>query len=100
VYDGEFYVAWSAKLPVVRGEPLGQGEYPPCDDGGGCDDEATDADGRPTRVWSLPGADPAQVIVARTEGSRQLVVLGRMQADPDDYFRFSHGEWHFKAAYR
>ena len=90
-YQDHFYVAWSAKLPVVRGERLGDAIRPVCDDGGGCvDQEAV----RHTTVWAMRGVDPGQVVIAREEGTGRLVVHGRLHADPEDYFTFSDGTWH------
>ena len=31
-YQGRFYVAWSDKLPVAKGDWLGDAVYPPCND--------------------------------------------------------------------
>jgi hypothetical protein len=91
-YDGQLYLAWSAKLPVAQGEPLGDAEFPPCNDTGdlGCGPDPVE---QPTRVWAMRGVDPAQVIVGRLDGAGRLVVYGRPDADPEDYFRLVRGEW-------
>jgi hypothetical protein len=95
-YQGRFYVAWSDRLPAVKGEPLGEAVDPPrCNDGNiGCSDEP-DTQGPPIEVWALPGADPNQIIVSQESG--RLIVYGSLDADPKDYFRFSHGVWHLRA---
>jgi hypothetical protein len=97
-YDGHFYVAWSDRLPASRGELLGDGEYPgACDDGGdSCGEAEAGAAAEPVRVWTLPGAPPDQVVVARSQGRPGLVVYGRLHADADDYFRFTRGAWHLR----
>jgi len=95
-YQDHFYVAWSDELPVAKGELLGAAEYPGCNDGSGCG--GVDEEGRPTRVWAMRGVDPEQVVVGRAEGTDQLVVFGRLHADPKDYFRFVGGTWHIRRA--
>jgi hypothetical protein len=93
-YQGRFYLAWSAGLPVAKGRLLGDAVYPACDDTGGCGGDDPDAAGRPTQVWAMDGVDPTQVVVGRTQGSHRFVVYGRPDADPRDYFRFAGGNWH------
>ena len=97
-YDGHVFTAWSDRISAVRGEPLGEGVYPgPCDDGGGgCEPVEEDAAAQPVRVWALRGAPSDQVVVARSEGSRELVVHGRLHAEAEDYVRFSGGAWHLR----
>ena len=97
MYRDRFYVAWSDRLPVAKGEPLGEAEYPPCDDGNGCGHEPETA-GRPTQVWTMRGADPDQVLIGQREGGSGWVVYGRLHAEPEDYFTFSGGEWHLRAS--
>lgn len=94
-YDGDVYLAWSAKLPVARGELLGDAVFPRCDDGSP-DSCGPDPVERPTRVWAMRGVDPEQVVVGRLEGTDQLVVYGRPDADPEDYFRLVRGAWHLR----
>ena len=96
VYDGHVYLAWSDRLPVERGEPLGDAEYPVCNDTGECGEDVGEP--RPTRVWAMRGADPEQVVVARSEGGRRLVVFGRLDADPDDYFELVRGAWQVRGS--
>lgn len=95
-YEGHFYAAWSAKLPVAKGDLLGDAVYPPCDDGGGCEEGAVDTTGRPTKVWAMRGVDPDQVVVGRMEGTNRLVVFGRLRADPEEFFRFTGEEWRIR----
>lgn len=64
-YRDRFYVAWYDRLPVAKGEPLGEAVYPPCDDGNGCGDEP-DATGRPIQVWAPINQSRANVATART----------------------------------
>ena len=97
-YQGRFYVAWSDKLPVAKGDLLGDAVYPPCNDGSGCGADAPDTTGRPTQVWALRGVDPDRVLVGRAEPNGKFVVYGRLNADPEDYFRFAGGTWHIRAA--
>lgn len=97
-YQGRFYVPWSGKLPVVKGDLLGDAVYPPCNDGSGCGADDPDTTGRPTQVWAMRGVDPDRVVVGRVEGNGKLVVFGRLNADPEDYFRFAGGTWHTRAA--
>jgi len=94
-YDGKLYLAWSEKLPVVRGELLGDAVFPTCDDTGdvGCGPDPVE---RPTRVWAMRGVDAEQVVVGRLEGTDRLVVYGDPDADPVDYFRFARGAWHLR----
>jgi hypothetical protein len=94
-YEGRFYMAWSDRLPIAQGEPLGEAVYPPpCE--GGCLD-ADDEQATPVQVWAMHGADPEQVLIAEMEGSGKLIVYGRLHADPDDYFRFAGGTWHVRS---
>jgi hypothetical protein len=89
-------MAWSDRLPIAKGERLGEAvDPPPCDDGNGCGGEP-DAKGPPTQIRAMRGADPDQVILGRTEGSDRWAVYGRLHADPDDYFRFADGRWHLR----
>jgi hypothetical protein len=92
-YDGQFYVAWSAELDVHRGRLLGAATYPPCDDGGGCGGQAGQGAERPTRVWTVPGLDPRQVVVGREEGTDRLDLFGRPGVDPGDYFSITSHGW-------
>jgi hypothetical protein len=94
-YDGKVYLAWSEKLPVARGELLGDAVFPTCDDGspGTCGPDPVE---RPTRVWAMRGVDPEQVVVGRLEGTGRLVVYGDPDAVPEDYFRLARGAWHLR----
>ena len=94
-FEGRFLMAWSDGLPAVKGRPLGAATYPVCDDGGGCDGQIDTASGS-TKVWALRGFDPEEIVVARSEGGRELVVYARPDAEPDDYFRFAGGRWHLR----
>jgi hypothetical protein len=94
-FEGRFLMAWSDGLPAVRGKSLGTATYPVCDDGGGCDGQVDTASGS-TKVWALRGFDPEEIVVARSEGSRKLVVYARPDAEPDDYFRLAGGRWHLR----
>jgi uncharacterized protein DUF6281 len=95
-FEGRFMMAWSDGLPAVRGKLLGTATYPVCDDGGGCDEQIDTASGS-TKVWALRGFDPDEIVVARSEGRRKLVVYARPDAEPEDYFRFAGGRWHLRA---
>jgi hypothetical protein len=86
-YDGHFYQQWS-NLPAEKGAPLEGASYPPCNDTGGCG-SGDEGPGQPTKVWELRGADPAEVVVGRPEGGGALVVFGRLDAEPRDYFRLN-----------
>lgn len=94
-YDGNVYLAWSEKLPVARGELLGDAVFPTCDDTGddGCGPDPVE---RPTRVWAMRGVDPDHVVVGRLEGTDRLVVYGDPDAVPEDFFRFNRGSWHIR----
>ncbi|MFC6343714.1 DUF6281 family protein, partial [Nocardioides hankookensis] len=87
-----FYQAWSDRLPVARGELLGEATYPDCDDGGGgCSGPA-----EPTRVWEMRGASPDTLLVGREQGQDGWVVFARLGVDPDDYYRLVNGVWQLR----
>lgn len=92
-YDGSVYLAWSNKLPAVRGARLGDAVYPGCSDVG-CAAASPDT---PTTVWTLRGVEPDVAVVARQEGTRHFVVFAPMGTDPKDIFRFTKdGGWQLR----
>jgi hypothetical protein len=91
-YDGRVYLAWSGRLPVAKGELLGDAVYPTCNDTG-C---VSDAEPQPARVWALRGADPGQVVVGRLEGMDEWVVYARPGADVRDFFRRDGRRWELR----
>ena len=92
-YQGTFYLAWSQRLPAVRGADLGDAAYPACNDTG-CEQSAPDT---PTSVWALRGVDPKDAVVGFREGSRRLIVYGRLNGDPSDIFRHTaDGHWQLR----
>jgi len=93
-FRGRFYLAWSRKIPVAKGELLGDAVYPPCDDGD-CDADA-DEPGRPAQVWAMRGVDPDRVVIGHLEGTNRLVVYGRLNAKPKEYFRFDGDAWQIR----
>jgi Family of unknown function (DUF6281) len=97
-YQGRFYVAWSAKLPVAKGHLLGDAVHPVCNDGGGCDGNGGDT-AQLTQVWTMRGVDPGRVVVARHEGTNQFAVFGRPNVNPGKYFRFAGGTWHVRGEF-
>ena len=97
VLDQYFYQAWSDGLPAVKGQAVGTATYPTtCNPGGNDCGAQVDVEPGTTKVWALRGFDPAEIVVARSEGRRGVVVYARTDADPDDYFRFSGGRWHLR----
>jgi hypothetical protein len=84
-YEGHFYAQWSDDLTAVKAGLLGEGIYPACGDPMDCGEH--DDPGRPTKIWMLKGVDPAEIVVARSEGSREFAVFARHEVDQKDYFR-------------
>jgi hypothetical protein len=78
----------------VRGDKLGAGVYPGCNDTGSCGESDPDT---PTTVWHLRGVDSSDAVVARQQGRDRFVVYAPLHTDPTDLFRRTRdGGWELR----
>ena len=81
-YEGHFYVEVSLDQKIPRGEELGDGAYPACNDTGDCRSTNPAAGFLATDVWRLDGVDPDVAVVGLREGSHRYVVFARPDVAP------------------